>query len=91
MIVLQDKDLLNVHRSYHTLLPLVPENHNRLLLGHMREIVQDYRWAHRIEYEDSQERIHYRYVITCQEPKPDRQGKTSTTTFKWLTNFIPTD
>ncbi|MCJ7703625.1 MAG: transposase family protein [Anaerolineales bacterium] len=90
LIVLQDKDLLNVHRSFHTVLPLVPENHKRLLLGQRQEIVQDYRWVTRIDYEDSQDRKHYLNVITCQETKPDRQGKTSTTTFKWVTNFIPT-
>ena len=90
MIVLQDKDLLNVHRSYNAVLPLVPENHKRLLLGQIREIVQEYRWATRIHYEDSQDRKHSLNVITCQESKPDRQGETSTTTFKWLTNFLPT-
>jgi hypothetical protein len=90
MVVLQDKDLLNVHRSYHTVLPHVPENHKRLLLGHMQEIVQEYHWVNRIEYEDSQDRIHYLNMITCQESKPDRRGNTSTTNFKWLTNFVPT-
>jgi hypothetical protein len=96
LIVLQDKDLVNVHRSYHTVLPLVPENHKRLLLGIQREMVQDYRWVNRIEYADSQGRIHHLNLFVCQETKPDRQGNLRTTTFKWLiacplgTNFIPT-
>ena len=29
-------------------------------------------------------------VVTCEESKPTRRGDTSTSTFKWLTNFIPT-
>jgi hypothetical protein len=90
LVVLQDKDLLNVHRSFNTVLPHVPENHKRLLLGQMREVVQDYRWVDRIKYEDSQDRIHYLNMITCQETKLDRYGKANTTTFKWLTNFIST-
>jgi hypothetical protein len=90
LIVLQDKDLVNVHRSYQTVLPHVPENHKRLLLGVQREIVQDYRWVKHIAYEDSQGRSHNLNLIVCQETKPDRHGHLNTTTFKWLTNFIPT-
>jgi hypothetical protein len=90
MVVLQDKDLLNVHRSFYTILPLVPENHKRLRLGQTQEIVQDYRWVTQIDYFDSQDRNHHLNMLTCQETKPNRQGKTHTTTFKWLTNFIPT-
>jgi hypothetical protein len=90
IIVLQDKDLPNVHRSYQTVLPHVPENHKRLLTGQQREIVQDYRWVKCIAYEDSQERLHHLNLIVCRETKPNRHGERSTTTFKWLTNFIPT-
>jgi len=90
IVVLQDKDLLNVHRSFHTALPHVPENRKCVLLGQMREIVQDYHWVNQIKYEDSQERIHYLNMMTSQETKPDRHGKANTSTFKWLTNFIPT-
>jgi hypothetical protein len=34
LIVLQDQDLLNVHRSYHTVLPLVPEKLNVCFWDH---------------------------------------------------------
>jgi hypothetical protein len=90
IIVLQDKGLPHVHRSYHTVLPHVPENHKRLLWGQKREIVQDYRWVKNLTYEDSQERIHNLNLIVCQETKPNGRREDSTTTFKWLTNFIPT-
>jgi len=68
----------------------VPENHKRLLLGTQREIVQDYRWVKHIAYQDSQGRSHYLNMIVCQESKPNRYGDPCTSTFKWLTNFIPT-
>jgi len=84
MIVLQDDDLPNVHRSYDVVLPFVPENHKRLLLGIQREIVQDYRWVTHIEYIDSEKRSHRLNLLTCEETKPNRQGDTSTTTHKWL-------
>ena len=90
LIVPQEKDLPNVHRSYHTALAHVPKNHKRLLLGQKCEIVQDYRWVKHIHYEDSQQRVHNLNLIVCQETKPDRCGEPKTTTFKWLTNFIPT-
>jgi hypothetical protein len=90
MIVLQDDHLPNVHRSYDFLLPLVPENHKRLLLGQQQEIVQDYRWVKQIEYLDSQKRTHYLHILACQETKPNRQGTICKSTHKWLTNFVPT-
>ena len=90
LIVLQDKDLPNVHRSYHTVLPHVLENHKRLLLGTQLATVQDYRWVKNIAYEDSQDRLHNLNMIVCRETKPNRHQELSTTTFKWLTNFIPT-
>jgi hypothetical protein len=90
LIVLQDKDLPQVHRSYHTVLPHVPENHKRVLLGAKRDTVQDYRWVRNIAYTDSQERNHHLNMIVCQETKPNRRREASTSTSKWLTNFIPT-
>jgi hypothetical protein len=90
MVVLQDKDLPNVHRNINLLLPLVPENHKRLRLGQQQEILQDYRWITQIDYTDSADLKHQLNMLTCQETKPTRQGQMHTTTFKWLTNFIPT-
>ena len=79
-----------MHRSYHTVLPHVLENHKRLLLGTQLATVQDYRWVKNIAYEDSQDRLHNLKMIVCRETKPNRHQELSTTTFKWLTNFIPT-
>ena len=90
MIVLQDKDLPNVHRTFDLVLSQMPENRKRVLLGQQQEIVQNYGWVRQIEYLDTEKRTHRLNVLTCEETKPNRQGNTSTTTFKWLTNFIPT-
>lgn len=90
MIVLQDKDLPNVHRSYQTILPHVPENHKRVLLGAERDTVQDYRWVRNIAYQDSQGCSHKLHMIVCQETVPNHRKQASTTSHKWLTNLIPT-
>jgi hypothetical protein len=40
--------------------------------------------------DDYCDRHHTLNVVTCKESKPTHRGDTSTTTFKWPTNFIPT-
>ena len=90
MIVFQEDDLPQVHRTYDLLFPQTPENHKQVRLGQQQEIIQDYHWVKQIDYLDSQDRHHSLNVLVCKETRPTRQGDTSTTTFKWLTNFIPT-
>jgi hypothetical protein len=90
MIVLQDDDLPNVHRTYEAVLPHVPENHKRLRLGQQHEIVQDYRWVTHIEYVDSEKRSHRLHLLSCEETKPNNRAGTSISGHKWLTNFILT-
>jgi hypothetical protein len=75
LIVLQDQDLFNVNRSYHTVLPLVPENHKRLRLGPQLEKVQDFRWVKHLAYTDSQGRSHNLNRIVCQETQPPRRSQ----------------
>lgn len=87
LIVLQEKDLLNVHRSYAVVLPLVPENRKRLLLGVQREITQTYRWVNELEYADSEKRLHQLNVLICEETKPGQNGELKTSQHKWVTNF----
>ncbi|MGD8402572.1 MAG: hypothetical protein PVJ21_02855, partial [Anaerolineales bacterium] len=67
-----------------------PENHKQIRLGGQQEITQEYHWVRQIDYRDSQDRHHTLNVLVCEESKPTRRGDSSTTTFKWLTNFIPT-
>jgi len=90
MIVLQETDLPQVHRTYDLVRSQTPENHKQIRLGQQHEIFQDYHWATQIDYVDSQDHHHSLKMLVCKETKPSRQENTSTTTFKWLTNFIPT-
>ena len=89
LIVLQDADLPQVHRTYHLVRSQTPENHKQIRLGQQQQIRQDYHWVKQIDYRDSQDHHHSLNMLVCQETKPSRQGDT-TTTFKWLTNLIPT-
>jgi hypothetical protein len=89
MITLQDADLPQVHRTYDLVLSQTPENHKQIRLGQQQELLQDYHWARQIDYRDSQERHHTLNVLVCKETNPTCQSETPTT-FKWLTNFIPT-
>lgn len=87
LIVLKDKDLTQIHRSYDLVLSQTPENRKQICMDEQQEIVQEYHWATQIDYRDSQDRQHTLNLITCKETKVSTQ---KTTTFKWLTNFIPT-
>jgi len=90
MITLQEADLPQVHRTYELVHSQTPENHKQIRLGQQQEIIQEYHWVKQIDYLDSQDHQHVLNVLTCKESKPSRQGDTSSTTFQWLTNFIPT-
>jgi hypothetical protein len=90
LITLQETDLPQVHRTYNLVLSQTPENHKKICLHPQQEIIQDYHWVKQIDYLDSQDRHHALNVLTCTETKSSRQRGTYTTTFKWLTNFIPT-
>lgn len=90
LIVLQEADLPQVHRTYHLVCSQTPENHKQICLGQQQEIIQEYHWAKQIDYRDSQDCHHSLNMLVCQETRSTRQTDTNTTTFKWLTNFIPT-
>jgi len=90
MITLQDADLPQVHRTYGLVRSQTPQNHKQVRVGQQQEITQEYHWVRQIDYRDRQDRHHHLNVLVCQEGKPSRRGDPSTTTFKWLTNFIPT-
>lgn len=87
LVVLQDKDLKNVHRSYQVVLPHVLQNKKRLLLGPQLKTTQNYRWVNAVEYVDSKKRLHLLNVLLCEETKPDSKGELRTSQHTWLTNF----
>lgn len=82
MIVLQDDDLVNVHRSFKVAWAFEKEHHKRVRIGLQSETAQNYRWVNHLEYLDSENRTHYANVLECVETKPSRTGK-----HMWLTNF----
>jgi hypothetical protein len=86
-VVLQEDDLPSVHEEFEALLPLALENHLRFLTGVQRKIQQDFRWMNDISYVDSENREHTIAVIACLETRPDADGNSKTTRFKWITNF----
>jgi hypothetical protein len=90
LIVLQDKDLPNVQRTFETVQYLAPENRKQLLLGKKKRITQTYRWVATILHVDTQQRKHYPSVLECIETKTDDQEKNTTGKYKWLTNFTLT-
>jgi len=85
MIVLQEDDLVNIHRSFKVAWVSEKENHKRIRIGRQSEIIQVYRWANQLAYVDSQDRIHYPNLLECVETTPSHTGK-----HMWLTNFIIT-
>jgi len=87
LIVLQDRDLKNVHRSYAVVLPLLADNHKVLHLGPQSKITQTYRWVNQIEYLDVRQHLHQLNVLSCEESKPLSDGKMSDSKHMWLTNF----
>jgi hypothetical protein len=88
LISLPDDALAQIHRSFQLITSQTPENQKHIRLGEHQEIHQDYRWAHEIQYRDSQDRLHSVQMMTCTESKPADHA--ATTTYKWLTNFFPT-
>lgn len=87
LIVLRDDDLPSVNEEFEALMPLAPENNKQVVRGVQKEIRQTYRWMEAIDYVDSQQRSHELSVLECMETKPDGNGGSTTTKFKWLTNF----
>jgi len=90
LIVLREDDLPNVHRSYATVLPHLPENDKEVCLGKKGQLVQEYHWAENLAYTDTQNCQHSLNLIECLERQPNPQGQIQPLHYKWLTNFTLT-
>jgi hypothetical protein len=90
LIVLQEKDLPTVHQEFEALMKLTRENRLRFYTGPQSDIRQDFRWVNEIAYVDSEQTEHTVSVIECIESEPEVAGQTSTTRFKWISNFTVT-
>jgi hypothetical protein len=77
--------VLTDNQEFEALLALPPETHLQIEIG--KGVEQAYRWMNGIEYTDSQDLQHRINVLECVETSSDKQGKTTFTKFKWLTNF----
>lgn len=91
MVVLTDKDIPSVNEEFHSLSALQPGNRLSCRTGKGREIHQQFRWADQILYTDSEKREHTLHVIECIESKPDKQGRPTASTWRWVTNVRPSN
>ncbi|RUM46427.1 MAG: hypothetical protein DSY80_02215 [Desulfocapsa sp.] len=82
-IVLQEGDLINIHRSFEVAWGASKQNAKRVFHGKNSEIEQNYRWENKIKYTDTQQNVHYPNILECIEKKPAKQESKHL----WLTNF----
>lgn len=87
IIVLTDKDLPSVNQEFRALSALQSYNRLSLRTGKNREIDQVFRWADQILYTDSGKRDHALQALECIETKPDKRGRPSRSTWRWVTNL----
>lgn len=87
IITLQEQDLAQLQRTCDLVSAQTPENHLQTRLGLPHNLCQEYRWVTQLDYLDSQGHHHTVNVIRCQETELSPSGKT--TTFQWVTNFLP--
>ncbi len=85
MIGLTDTDLPSVNQEFEALLALPPQNQREIRLD--KGLRQTYRWMNGIDYADSENRRHSLNVLECVDTHLDKQGKSFSTKYKWLTNF----
>jgi hypothetical protein len=95
-IVLCEKDLPNLHRSFEVAIAQLPNQCKSVKLEEVsthlgaEHIQQAYRWAEDLLYTDSQNRIHLLGLIECQESRADNHSQIQSLHYKWVTNFTLT-
>ena len=92
LIVLQEDDLPNLHRSFAAVMPHLPLQHKQVCLPQTgaEKVEQHYAWAEDLAYVDSQKRRHALSLIECQETSATAKLGVTTTRHKWVTNFTLT-
>jgi len=92
LIVLQESDLPNLHRSFAAVRPHLPNQRKRVCLPQTRaeKVEQNYAWAEDLAYVDSQKRQHSLSLIECQETRTIAEQSVSATRYKWVVNFTLT-
>jgi hypothetical protein len=88
LINLKDDSLPSVNQEFESLSKLESKNRCRLRMERQNEkIEQNYCWANDIYYRDSKYNEHSINVLECLETTLDSKGESSTTKYKWVTNF----
>lgn len=93
LIVLQEGDLLNLHRSFAAVTPHLPHARQHLCLpssNAQQKVEQDYLWANGLDYLDTKKLPHRLGVLECQETLTAPGGSNSHARHKWVTNFTLT-
>lgn len=86
MIVLKDDDLPSIHEEFDALVELQSENRHTVCIGKGGEVEQRYRWVDDIEYVDSYGREHIVSVVECIETRPAKDGTSTVSKNKWVSN-----
>ena len=87
LIVLTEDDLPGVHQAFEqgweqkSIPALEVEG------GTDADIHQTYRWVNDIDYQDARDHLHVLSLLECVETKAKNLTETTTTRFKWITNF----
>lgn len=88
IIALKDDHLTSVNEEFESLSKLAPEDRTHLNLKQNHQLIrQKYRWANNIYYQDSNNQEHHLNVLECLETTTNSKQETSTTKYKWVTNF----
>jgi len=93
LIVLQEGDLLNLHRSFAAVTPHLPHARQHICLSSsnaQQKVEQDYLWANGLDYLDTKKMLHRLGVLECQETVTAPGGSSSRARHKWVTNFTLT-
>lgn len=87
MITFKDKDLPSVQQEFCALRKLQPQNKLHRNTWEKADIIQDFLWVDDIDYVDSANRSHTLSVLQCTESTATKNGTSTVTTFKWVTNL----
>jgi len=88
MITLTDEQLSSVNEEFEALAAGAPQDRLRWTTGSEGAITQQFRWVNDIAYVDSDGRPHTVSVVECLDTRPEDDGGTKTTKFKWVTNVV---
>jgi len=93
LVVLREEDLPNLHRSFATVLPHLPNQHKRVSMQEvssqqrLEHTQQDFRWAEGLSYTDGYKHPHTLNLIECAETRTDPHAQITQLHYKWITNF----